>query len=91
MNWLLFYWLLQFFLIAVIVVIAKELKETKAENRQLKIELQREKVHCETKMAYADFRADAKIIDYKEEAKKQKMLNQNYKKELDRRDVCSGS
>lgn len=91
MNWVIFWWLVGFFLISTIIVLAKELIDAKEEVRSLVKMLEEERIHNETKVAYADFRADAKIMDFKEEVKQLQMINSQYKKELDRQRDGSGS
>lgn len=91
MNSLFVVWGAFMLLVCAIGILWEDNKKLKNENKNLRDAYERDHKHCETKMAYAEFCADAKVLDFEEEAKKHKMIAANYRKELERLKTSSGS
>ena len=90
-NWLPFIALLVFGLIAVIISQHETIKELRGENTDLKMIVEDERVHNETKQAYTNFCCDVKLSDYDDKFKTQDMIIKNYRKEFERLKATSGS
>ena len=91
MNSLFVVWGAFMLLVCAIGILWEDNKKLKNENKNLRDAYVRDHKHCETKMAYAEFCADAKVLDFEEEAKRHKMIAANYRKELERLKTSSGS
>lgn len=91
MNSIFVVWGAFMLLVCAIGILWEDNKKLKEENKSLREAYERDHKHCETKMAYAEFCADAKILDFEEELKKHQMITANYRKELERLKADSGS
>lgn len=90
-NWLPFIALLVFGMIAVIISQHETILDLRRENTDLKMIIEDERIHNETKQAYTNFCCDVKLSDYDEKFKTQDMIIKNYRKEFERLKATSGS
>ena len=90
-NWLPFIALLVFGMIAVIISQHETIRDLRRENTDLKMIIEDERVHNETKQAYTNFCCDVKLSDYDEKFKTQDMIIKNYRKEFERLKATSDS
>ena len=90
-NWLPFIALLVFGMIAVIISQHETIRDLRRENTDLKMIVEDERIHNETKQAYTNFCCDVKLSDYDEKFKTQDMIIKNYRKEFERLKATSGS
>ena len=90
-NWLPFIALLVFGMIAVIISQHETIRDLRRENTDLKMIVEDERIHNETKQAYTNFCCDVKLSDYDEKFKTQDMIIKNYRKEFERLKATSDS
>ncbi len=90
-NWVPFIALLVFGMIAVIISQHETIRDLRRENTDLKMIVEDERVHNETKRAYTEFCCDVKLSDYDEAFKAKDMIIKNYRKEFERLKATSGS
>ena len=90
-NWLPFISLLVFGMIAVIISQHETIRDLRRENTDLKMIVEDERIHNETKQAYTNFCCDVKLSDYDEKFKTQDMIIKNYRKEFERLKATSDS
>lgn len=91
MNSIFLVWGAFMLIVCAIGILWEDNKKLREENKALREAYERDHKHCETKMAYAEFCADAKVLDFEEEAKKHKMIAANYRRELEQLRTSSGS
>ena len=90
-NWVPFIALLVFGMIAVIISQHETIRDLRRENTDLKMIVEDERIHNETKQAYTNFCCDVKLSDYDEKFKTQDMIIKNYRKEFERLKATSDS
>lgn len=91
MNSIFVVWGAFMMVVCAIGILLEDNKKLREENKALRDAYERDHKHYETKVAYAEFCADAKVLDFEEELKKHQMITANYRRELEQLRTSSGS